>query len=212
MLTLRSSPASPFVRKVTIAASVLGLDREIAVEIADTVDPKDTVRQQNPLGKIPALVLDDGGGTPPMLEPGTVLFDSRVILEYLDHRAGGGRIIPTDAAARFAALRLQALADGLMDASILLVYEGRWRPAEKHEPKWVDHQAGKVARTLASLETAPPGLDAPPTVGQIALACALGYRDFRFAGTWRKDHPRLVAWLDNFAAHVPVFNATKPSG
>jgi glutathione S-transferase len=202
MLTLRSSPASPFVRKVTIAASVLGLDREIAVEIADTVDPKDTVRQQNPLGKIPALVLEDG----------TVLFDSRVILEYLDHRAGGGRIIPKDAAARFAALRLQALADGLMDASILLVYESRWRPAEKHEPKWVDHQAGKVARALASLEATPPGLDAPPTVGQIALACALGYRDFRFAGTWRKDHPRLVAWLDNFAARVPVFNATKPTG
>jgi len=200
MLTLRSSPASPFVRKVTIAASVLGLDREIAVELADTVDPKDTVRQQNPLGKIPALVLEDG----------TVLFDSRVILEYLDHRAGGGRIIPKDANARFADLRLQALADGLMDASILLVYEGRWRPAEKHEPKWVDHQAGKVARALASLEASPAGLDAPPTVGQIALACALGYRDFRFAGTWRKDHPRLVAWLDNFAARVPAFAASKP--
>jgi glutathione S-transferase len=200
MLTLRSSPASPFVRKVSIAAAVLGLDREIAIELADTVDPNDTVRQQNPLGKIPALVLEDG----------TVLFDSRVILEYLDHRAGGGRIIPKDAGARFAALRLQALADGLMDASILLVYEGRWRPAEKHEPKWVDHQAGKVARTLAALEADTPGLDAPPTIGQIALACALGYRDFRFAGTWRKDYPRLVAWLDNFAARVPAFAATKP--
>jgi glutathione S-transferase len=200
MLTLRSSPASPFVRKVTIAADVLGLDREIAVVLADTVDPADTVRQQNPLGKIPALVLEDG----------TVLYDSRVILEYLDHRAGGGRIIPKDAGARFAALRLQALADGLMDASILLVYEGRWRPAEKHEPKWVDHQAGKVARALAALETMTLGLDAPPTVGQIAVACALGYRDFRFAGTWRKDHPRLVAWLDDFAARVPVFNASKP--
>jgi glutathione S-transferase len=200
MLTLRSSPASPFVRKVSIAADVLGLDREIAIELADTVDPNDTVRQQNPLGKIPALVLEDG----------TVLFDSRVILEYLDHRAGGGRIVPKEAGARFAALRLQALADGLMDASILLVYEGRWRPAEKHEPKWVDHQAGKVARTLAALEADTPGLDAPPTVGQIALACALGYRDFRFAGTWRKDHPRLVAWLDNFAARIPAFAATKP--
>jgi glutathione S-transferase len=202
MLTLRSSPASPFVRKIRIAASLLGLEREIAVEIADTTDPADSVRQQNPLGKIPALVLEDG----------MVLFDSRVILEYLDHRAGGGRIIPKGADARFAALRLQALADGLMDASILLVYEGRWRPAERHEPKWVDLQAGKVARALAALESAPPALDAPPTVGQIALACALGYRDFRFAGTWRKDHPRLVAWLDNFAAHVPAFAATKPPG
>jgi glutathione S-transferase len=200
MLILRSSPASPFVRKIRIAASVLGLDREITIELADTANPGDTVRQQNPLGKIPALVLEDG----------TVLFDSRVILEYLDHRAGGGRIVPKEAGARFAALRLQALADGLMDASILLVYEGRWRPAEKHEPKWVDHQAGKVARTLAALEADTPGLDAPPTVGQIALACALGYRDFRFARTWRKDHPRLVAWLDNFAARVPAFAATKP--
>ena len=67
-----------------------------------------------------------------------------------------------------------------------------------------------MARGLASLEAAPPGLDAPPNVGQITLACALGYRDFRFTGTWRKDHPRLVAWLDKFAAQVPAFAATTP--
>jgi glutathione S-transferase len=206
MLTLRSSPASPFVRKIRIAAAVLGLDREIAIEPADTMNASDTVRQQNPLGKIPSLVLEDG----------TVLFDSRVILEYLDHRAGGGKIIPKDADARFAALRLQALADGLMDASILLIYEGRWRPAERHEPKWIEHQAGKVARALAALEASTliggpsAAVLAPPDVGQIALACALGYRDFRFEGTWRKDHPRLVAWLDRFAAQVPAFAATKP--
>ena len=200
MLTLRSSPASPFGRKIRIAASVLGLDREIAIEPADTGNPSDTVRRQNPLGKIPALVLEDG----------MVLFDSRVILEYLDHRAGGGRIVPTDASARFAALRLQALADGIMDASILLIYEGRWRPADRHEPKWVDHQAGKVARALAALEADLPVLDTPPDVGRIALACALGYQDFRFAGRWRKDHPRLVAWLDHFAAAVPAYAATSP--
>ena len=200
MLTLRSSPASPFVRKVRIAASILGLERDITIVPADTIDPNDTIRQQNPLGKIPALVLEDG----------MVLFDSRVILDYLDHRAGGGKIVPKEPAARFAALRLQALADGLMDASILLIYEGRWRPAERHEPKWIDHQAGKVARAFAALEAAPPALDTPPNVGQIALACALGYRDFRFEGSWRKDHPHLVAWLDNFAARVPAFAATKP--
>jgi glutathione S-transferase len=200
MLTLRNSPASPFGRKIRIAASLLGLDREIAIEPADTSNPSDTVRQQNPLGKISALLLEDG----------TVLFDSRVIIEYLDHRAGGGRIVPADATARFAALRLQALADGMMDASILLIYEGRWRPAERHEPKWVDHQAGKVARALAALEAAPPALEAPPDVGRIALACALGYRDFRFGGGWRQDHPRLVAWLDNFAARIPAYTATSP--
>jgi glutathione S-transferase len=202
MLTLRHSPSSPFVRKIRIAASVLGLDRELALEPADTMNAGDTIRSQNPLGKIPALLLEDG----------TVLFDSRVILEYLDHRAGGGRIIPKDASARFAALRLQALADGIMDASVLLVYEGRWRPPERHEPKWIDLQSGKVARALAALEAAPPALDAPPNVGQIALACALGYRDFRFPGSWRKDHPRLVAWLDDFARRVPAFAATAPPG
>src|SRR5437773_2992676 len=135
MLTLRSSPSSPFVRKVRIAASVLGLEPEIALEPADTMNASDPVRRQNPLGKIPALVLEDG----------TVLFDSRVILDYLDHRAGGGRIVPNDAGARFHALGLQPLAAGGMDASFRLIYEGRWRPAGRHEPKWVDHQAGKVA-------------------------------------------------------------------
>src|SRR5205807_5344473 len=84
MLILRSSPASPFVRKVRIAASVLGLDHDIKLETAETASPSDSVRQQNPIGKIPTLVLEDG----------SALFDSRVILEYLDHRAGGGRIIP----------------------------------------------------------------------------------------------------------------------
>jgi glutathione S-transferase len=202
VLTLRNSPSSPFVRKVRIAASVLGLDREIGLAPADTMNASDTVRLQNPLGKIPALVLEDGA----------VLFDSRVILEYLDHRAGGGRIIPTDVDARLAALRLQALADGMMDASVLLVYEGRWRAPERHEPKWIEHQAGKVERTLAALEAAPPALSPTPDVGQIALACALGYRDFRFGEAWRRDHPRLVAWLDRFAARVPAFAATAPQG
>ncbi|HZN31633.1 MAG TPA: glutathione S-transferase [Xanthobacteraceae bacterium] len=200
MLTLRFSPSSPFVRKIRIAASVLGLEKDIKAEPAETTSPSDTVRQQNPLGKIPTLVLEDG----------STLFDSRVILEYLDHRAGGGRIIPKDATARFAALRLQALADGILDASILQVYEGRFRPPERHEPKWVEHQAGKVARGLAALEAAPPGLGSPPDVGQITVACTLGYRDFRFREGWRKDHPRLVAWLDGFAAKVPAYAATKP--
>lgn len=200
-MILRSSPASPFARKVRMAAILLGLDRAITIEAADTVDPSDTVREQNPLGKIPALVRDDG----------PTLFDSRVILEYLDHLAGGGRIIPLEPKARFSALRLQALADGIMDASILMVYEGRWRDAAKHEPKWVEHQAGKVARALAALEASPPRRDATPDVGQIALACALGYQDFRFHGTWRKDHPRLVQYVDEFAAAVPAYAATKPA-
>jgi glutathione S-transferase len=202
MMILRSTPASPFGRKAHIAASVLGLEPEITIEAADLNDPGDSIRQQNPLGKIPALVVEDGN----------VYFDSRVILDYLDYRAGGGRIVPADPVARFAALRLQALADGITDASILIVYESRYRPAEKLEQKWLDRQAGKIARGLAALEAAPPAANATPTVGDIALACALGYRDFRFDGAWRADHPRLVAWLDDFAARVPAFAATKPPG
>jgi len=201
MMILRSNAASPFGRKVKIAAHVLGLARDIQIDKADTNDESEPIRTQNPVGKIPVLILADG----------STLFDSRVILEYLDHLAGGGKIIPRDATARFAALRLQALCDGILDASILQVYEGRWRPPEKHESKWTDYQAGKVARGLAALESEPPPIDTIPTVGQITLACALGYRDFRFPGTWRASHPRLVAWLDRFAAQVPAFAETTPA-
>src|ERR1700722_16047354 len=204
MLTLRTGNTSPFGRKVRIAVKVLGLEREVAFEPASTIDPADPIRQQNPLGKVPVLLLDDG----------TALYDSPVILEYLDYRAGGGKILPKDPQPRFAALRLQALADGIMDASILINYEARYRPAQNHEPKWLDLQAGKVARALAALEAAPPpgadtpvGANAPPDVGQITLACALGYRGFRFPGSWRTEHPRLAAWLDTFAARIPAFAA-----
>jgi glutathione S-transferase len=206
MMILRSSPASPFARKVRIAISLLGFDKETQIEPADPTNLSDTLRQQNPLGKIPALIDDDG----------VVYYDSRVIVAYLDERAGGGKIVPREPRHRLAALRLQALCDGILDASILTVYEARWRAAEHHEQKWLDHQAGKVARALSALEAEPPALDGAarglPHVGHIALACALGYRDFRFGGDWRKEHPRLVAWLDQFAAHVPAFAATKPSG
>ena len=203
MMILRSSPLSPFGRKVRIALSLLGFDTDVTIEPADTSDPRDSLRQQNPLGKMPVLIAEDGAA----------YYDSRVILEYLDDRAGGGKIIPRDPVQRLAALRLQALCDGILDASILTVYEGRWRKPEMQEPKWLDQQAGKVFRALAALEAAPPPLDAMPqvlpNVGQIALACALGYRDLRFGGSWRSEHPRLVAWLDNFAARVPAFAATK---
>jgi glutathione S-transferase len=197
MPTIRASFGSPFGRKARIAASVLGLDDKVKVESATTQDP--SIREQNPLGKVPVLVLDDG----------STLYDSPVILEYLDHLAGGGRIIPKDPKARFDALRLQALADGLMDASILIVYEGRYRPAEKHEQKWLELQGGKCDRALAALEASPPGVGSPPDVGQISVACALGYREFRFPGTMKR-YPRLSAWLDAFAAKVPSFETTKP--
>jgi len=199
MMILRSSPPSPFGRKVKLALGILGFENEVSIEKADPTDAKDSIRQQNPLGKIPALIIENG----------TVLYDSPVILEYLDHRAGGAKIIPQQPDARFAALTLQALCDGILDAGILLVYEGRWRPPEMHVQKWIDHQAAKVKRAFAVVEAAPPALGAVPNVGQITLACALGYGDLRFEGKWRKDHPRLVAWLDEFAARVPTFEKTR---
>ena len=200
MMILRSAPASPFGRKVRIAIAILGMDDEVKIEATDVIDANDSIRRQNPLGKIPTLLSEDG----------TAIYDSRVILEYLDHRAGGGRILPRDWSARLAALRLQALGDGILDASILLVYEGRWRQVERHEPKWMTHQTDKVARAMTVLNDAPPELDATPTVGHITLGCTLGYLDFRFAGRWRNDYPRLVDWLDAFAAKVPAFAATAP--
>ena len=199
MMILRSSPASPFGRKVRIAASLLGLADKIDVRETDLNDPADSIRVQNPVGKIPALVLEDG----------TAYYDSRVILEYLDHLAGGGRIIPRETKARFEALRLQALCDGILDACLLLVYESRFRPPDKQVQLWIDRQNEKVARGMKALEAAPPPLDAVPNVGQITLACLLGYRDLRFGGTWRKDYPRLLAWHDKFAAQVPAFAETK---
>jgi glutathione S-transferase len=199
MMMLRYAPASPYARKVRIAAALLGLADKIELRDTDLNGAGDPIREQNPLGKVPALVLEDG----------TVYFDSRVILEYLDHLAGGGRIVPREPAARFAALRMQALCDGILDASLLIVYEGRYRPPEQRVEAWIERQASKVARGLAALEAAPPKLSDPPDIGQITLACALGYRDLRFGGDWRKGHPRLVAFHDAFAAQVPAFAASK---
>ena len=202
MMILRHSPASPFVRKVKIAAEVLGLADRIQMQDADTIAPDAAFLDQNSLGKIPTLILDDG----------SALYDSPVIVEYLDHLAGGGRIIPSEPKARFAALRMQALGDGILDAALLIVYEGRFRGPEMRYQPWIDRQQGKIDRALAVLEGSSPEITAVPDVGQITLACALGYCDLRLAGAWRKDHPKLVAWLDQFAARVPSFAATKVAG
>jgi glutathione S-transferase len=198
MLVLRSSPASPFGRKVKLSAAILNLSDRLDIVDADTLNPEDSIRQQNPLGKIPALILENGD----------VLYDSRVIVDYLDHLAGGGRVIP-NGPERFTALRDQALADGIMDAALLQVYEGRFRQDDKREPKWVDYQADKVRRGLdhAEAHLSAPGQNLH--IGQIALACALGYLDLRFAGRWRERYPKLVAWLADFETRVPAYAKTK---
>jgi glutathione S-transferase len=197
MMLLRSSPPSPFGRKVRIALHHLGLAERVEIVAADTASETDTIRRQNPLGKIPTLII----------ESGKALYDSRVILEYLDHLAGGDQIIPIDPDSRFAALTLQALADGILDASILRVYERRYRSEDKVVESWLTYQTGKVERALTSLEASPPSTSVD--VGTITLACALGYQDLRFGGTWRNTYPRLVGWLDAFAATVPSFEQTR---
>jgi len=196
-MILKSSPASPFGRKVKIAASHLGLMDRIKVDVADTINPDDPIRKINPLGKIPALVLDDG----------RCVFDSRVILECLDHMAGGGKILPQAWDVRLAALTQQALADGIADAGLLIVYEDRYRPAEVRHKPWLEHQLGKVERGLEAVAAAPPDAS-QVNVGTIATACALGYLDLRKQTDWRARHPSLVAWLDTFRKAAPSYDAT----
>lgn len=198
MYVLRSSPLSPFGRKVKMAAMVAGLFDQFEVTAADTMDASDSLRVQNPLGKIPCLVLPDG----------TTIYDSRVISEFIDHLSGG-KLCPTGPL-RFAVLTQQALADGIMDASILLRYEGLMREAHERSAKWTSHQQGKIDRGLSALEAQPPGTHAD--LGTIAVASALGYLDLRFEGVWRKTYPKLVAWLDAFAARNPSFEATRFKG
>jgi glutathione S-transferase len=200
MLVLRAAAASPFVRKVRIVASVLGLEDRIEISAADTGDPDDALRRQNPLGKIPALIL----------ETGETIFDSAVIVDYLDWLAGGGKAIPSEPQARFRSLTQQTLADGIAEAAVLIRYENVWREPPQRSEKWIAYQSEKIARALRAFEAQPPEelIDA----GTIGLACALGYLDLRFEGAWRADHPRLVAWLEVFSEATPSFEATRFRG
>jgi glutathione S-transferase len=177
-----------------------GVADKIKNERANTQDPQDPITTQNPLGKIPALILDDG----------TTLFDSRVICEYLDSLHSGPKIFPQDGR-RWQALSLAALADGIMDAAILQIYERRYRAENMVVQEWVDRQVGKVERALAWLEKSlPPKVDSLH-IGHIGVASALGYLDFRFAGKWRGTYPALVDWLKNFEADIPAYAATMPT-
>lgn len=199
-MKLRSSPASPYSRKARMAAQVLGLADKVEVIKANTRDPNDPLIGDNPLGKIPILLVD--GRAP--------LFDSLVICEYFDALAGSGTLFPSAGEARWEALRLQALAQGIMDASIQQIYERRYRPEEKVHQPWLDRQQEKIDRSLALLESAPPEFSGSPDIGDLTLACALGYLDFRFEGAWRGKNPKLVGWLDAFAQQVPAFADTAP--
>jgi glutathione S-transferase len=195
---LRSTTTSPFGRKVRMAAEVLGLMPRIVVVPADTLDDNDTLRTQNPLGKLPCLLLADG----------SVLYDSRVIVEFLQELTGTDRLLPRHGMARYRTLTQAALADGITEAALLIVYESRFREAIAHSPRWLAHQQGKIARALAAFEAAPPD-PAVTDIVSIGLCCALGYLDWRRPVEWRQSHPRLATWLVAFTQHEPAVVQTR---
>jgi glutathione S-transferase len=199
MMRLLSAPASPFARKVRMTARVKGVMDLITVEAADTSVPHNAeLSAANPLSKIPVLILADG----------THLFDSRVICEYLDTLSRRPVLFPAAGIARYTMLTRAALADGLMDATLLQVYERRYRDADKIVQSWLDRQQHKINLALAHLETSPPSWTGQPDYADITLACALGYLDIRFEGRWRATHPQLVGWLQRVSITVPAFGET----
>lgn len=195
------SATSPFVRKCLVAAHELGLrDRiELLPSAANPVAPDRTLVASNPLGKVPALLLDDG----------TVLCDSRVICEYLNTQAGGN-LIPREGSARWTALCEQSLADGVNDAAVLARYETAMRPEAL---RWTDWTAGQVAKINAGLdefEARAARFGDRVDLGTIAFGCTLGYIDFRFAALdWRATRPQAAAWYERFGARESMV-ATRP--
>ena len=181
-----------------MAIDVLGLSGRVTLMPADPLDENDTLRREKPLGKMPCLVLADG----------SAIYDSGVIIEFLQDVAGADRLLPARGPARFKALTLARLADGIMDASILVVYDSRFRPGEPPSERWLAHQRGKINRGLAAFEAAPsdPG---KTDIVSIGLACALGYLDWRKQVDWRAAYPGLVAWLERFTKHEPAFERTR---
>lgn len=188
---------SPFGRKCTFAIKYLGLGDKIQVSEPNS---EDHIRKLNPLAKVPALELRQN----------EALFDSRVILEYLDSLAGGGKIIPPNGEERFYALRQAALADGILEAALLITYEKRYRPDQQPYEPWLDFQREKIIRALKfSLGDLPP-IDSIH-VGSIGLACALEYLDFRQQYNWRPYFSILVQWIEKFNEFHPAFGESRPS-
>lgn len=202
-MKLIHSPASPFVRKVRVLAIECGLDRNIELKpvTVSPVNPNPEVARENPLVKVPALVLDDG----------TALYDSCVICEYLDTLHSGTKYFPSGAM-RWTALRQQALCDGVMDSAVLCRMEGALRPPEKQWDAWRSGQLYKISNALAALERETASLAGELTIGGIAAGCALGYLDFRIPELdWRARHPPLAAWFATFAKR-PSMQQTVPAG
>src|SRR5256885_5555806 len=198
-MKLLFSPMSPYARKVRIVTRELGLldqVQEVSVSLSP-VNPNPDVTRNNPLGKIPVLVLDDD----------SALYDSPVICEYLDH-LGGPRLIPQPGDARWIMLRQQALADGLLDAAVLMRYETVTRPAAFRWLEWLDAQKSKILQALDALERDAGALAGKWDLGAISVACALGYLDFRFPGlSWRPNRTPFGPWDEDVSQRMS-FRAT----
>jgi glutathione S-transferase len=199
-MKLHWSPRSPFVRKVMIFAHETGLVGRlecVRTVVAQTTANVDLLTD-NPLSKIPTLVLDDG----------TALYDSAVICEYLDGLHGGDRLFRPEGPARWTALRRQALGDGFMDFLILWRYE---RQRAQPLQSVIDAFGAKYGATMTSLDQEASSLATSPFgIGHIAIGCSLSYLDFRFAHLdWRKLHPQIAAWHASFAER-PSVKATEP--
>lgn len=190
-MKLRYSTTSPFVRKTHVVAIETGQIDRIELVKTNTADPASGLNKDNPLNKVPALVLDDG----------STLYDSRVICEYLDAQ-GKGSFFPPAGPERWTALKRQALADGMMDAAVLRMMETR-RPEGQRSPDWDARQKLKVTQGLDALEAEPlgPQLD----IGTMSVAIVLDYLDFRFkAEDWRVGRPKLAAWHKSFATRASL--------
>ncbi len=200
-MRLYHAPASPFVRKVMVLLhEAKAVDRVEIVPVSGTpLDPGTLPVDRNPLGKIPALERPDG----------PTLYDSRVICRYLDDLLGAG-LYPA-APHLWDTLVLEATADGIADAAVVMRYEEHVRAPESRSPDWVEAQWRKIDRALAAIEGRwMSHLHGPVDMGHIALGCALGYLDFRFsARDWRAAHPVLAGWWGDFSAR-PALLATAP--
>ncbi|KIZ46922.1 MULTISPECIES: glutathione S-transferase family protein [Rhodopseudomonas] len=195
-MKLSFSPASPFARKVRIAAIELGLIDQIEFISAAVVpgQPNDDYVKINPLKKLPALILDNG----------EVIVDSYVIAEYLDDLAGGGRLIPASGPARWRVKSDHSMLQGMLDSMLLCRYEKLVRPKELFWQGWYDDHWARAWSGMARFERS-EALSGPLDIAQIALVCVLGYADFRFPDCgWRKAFPKLDAFHEKMLERPSV--------
>jgi len=203
-MKLYYSPTSPYVRKVMVLLHETGQIDDVTLEtmVTTPLAPDAALLSKNPLTKVPALERDEG----------PTLYDSRVICAYLDDRAGG-KLYPTGAR-RWDTLTLEATADGILDAALSMVYEGRMRPEDKQMPEWIEGQWGKIERAVSALNTRwVSQLSGPLDMGQIAVGCALGYLDFRHdVRNWRKGNDALANWARTFDSRASMTATAPPKG